>query len=61
MYVCICQAVSDTQIKDAVADGAEDLESIQRRLGAATGCGTCTEFTQKVINDALAQRLTYAA
>ena len=61
MYVCICQAVSDKEIKDAVADGAEDLESIQHRLGAATGCGTCAEFTQKIINDTLAQGLTYAA
>jgi len=60
MYVCICKAVSDTQIKEAVANGAEDLASIQANLGAATGCGTCVDYAQKVINEALTQKLTYA-
>ena len=61
MYVCICKAVSDQDIHDAVADGAEDLDAIQSDLGAATGCGTCREHTQQVINEALARKLTYAA
>ena len=61
MYVCICKAVSDQDIKEAVANGAEDLADIQARLGAATGCGTCTEYAKEVINEALTQSLTYAA
>ena len=61
MYVCICNAVSDQQIKDAVASGHEDLQSIQNQLGAATGCGTCVEHAEQVINAALASKLSYAA
>ena len=61
MYVCICKAVSDQDIKEAVASGAEDLADIQARLGAATGCGTCVEYANEVIHEALTQKLTYAA
>ena len=61
LYVCICKAVSDRDIKEAVANGAEDLLTIQSRLGAATGCGSCAEYTTQVINEALAHKLSYAA
>ncbi len=61
MYVCICHAVTDEQIHDAVAEGVDDLHAIQTHLGAATGCGTCAEYAQKVIDEALAKKLSYAA
>ena len=61
MYVCVCQAISDQDIRDAVHEGAEDFADIQNRLGAATGCGTCSDFAKEVISEALAQKLTYAA
>jgi bacterioferritin-associated ferredoxin len=61
MYVCICRAVSDQDIKEAVANGAEDLADIEARLGVTTGCGTCTDFANEIISEALMQKLTYAA
>jgi len=60
MYVCICKAVSDQEIKEAVANGADDLATIQAHLGAATNCGTCVEHAQQVIDEALAARLAHA-
>jgi len=60
MYVCICKAISDQEIKEAVANGAEDLDSIQAHLGAGTNCGACVDHAQAVIDEALAQRLAYA-
>jgi bacterioferritin-associated ferredoxin len=59
MYICLCNAVSDRDIKDAVANGAHDLASIQTHLGAGMGCGTCQETTKALI-DAL-QPLTLDA
>ncbi len=61
MYVCICNAISDQQIREAVEQGAADLHAIKAHLGVATGCGTCAEYTQKVIDETLADKLTYAA
>ena len=60
MYVCICKAISDQDIREAVANGADNLASIQAHLGAATNCGTCIEHAQEVIDEALAQRLAHA-
>ena len=66
MYVCLCQGVTDQDINDAVSAGAESLADIQRELGAATGCGTCREYTEKLLDNALgdlsqrAGRMSYA-
>ncbi|MEM9620176.1 MAG: (2Fe-2S)-binding protein [Pseudomonadota bacterium] len=61
MFVCVCHAISDSDIKSAIHAGAEDLDSIQARLGAGTACGTCQDFTQQLIDETLAEKLTYAA
>ena len=60
MYVCICKAITDQDIRQAVANGVDDLASIQTHLGAATNCGTCMDHAQEVIDEALAQRLAHA-
>lgn len=61
MFVCICKAISDKDIEEAVHAGAEDFSSVQSSLGAGTGCGTCQEMTQQVIDQTLASKLGYAA
>jgi len=33
MYVCICNAVTDKQIRQAARSGVEDLWGLQRELG----------------------------
>ncbi len=43
MYICICNAITDRQIKAAVANGATTLADLQTELGVATECGTCME------------------
>jgi bacterioferritin-associated ferredoxin len=41
MYVCVCQAVTDHDIRRAVAQGASCFEELQARTGCTTGCGCC--------------------
>ena len=41
MYVCLCRAVSDTKIVDAIRDGAETVDSVGRVCEAGTQCGKC--------------------
>jgi len=33
MYLCICKAVSDTQIRQAVSQGARTVSDVSARLG----------------------------
>lgn len=41
MYVCLCNAVTDRDIRKAVGDGALTLRELRQRLGVAADCGCC--------------------
>ena len=49
MYVCICNAITDKQIRAAAEQGATDLWGLQAELGVATGCGSCTEAASAIL------------
>ena len=50
MYICICQAVTDRQIRSAVAAGAASLSDVAMQLGVGTGCGCCREAAEQLIH-----------
>ena len=50
MYVCICNAVTDSQIRAAARRGVSDLWGLQRELGVAAGCGSCGQTAMDVIH-----------
>ncbi|GMU79205.1 MAG: hypothetical protein AMXMBFR46_19980 [Acidimicrobiia bacterium] len=41
MFVCLCEAVSDTVIRDAIRSGAQTVEAVGRACKAGTSCGKC--------------------
>jgi bacterioferritin-associated ferredoxin len=49
MYVCICNAITDKQIRKAAKSGATDLWQLQAELGVASGCGSCMETASKIL------------
>ncbi|MGS0827056.1 bacterioferritin-associated ferredoxin [Shewanella sp. 0m-8] len=49
MYVCLCHAITDTQIKEAVSQGDSSLADVKRRLGVADQCGKCTKMATQII------------
>jgi bacterioferritin-associated ferredoxin len=51
MYVCICNAVTDKQIRQAAESGVEDLWGLQRELGVAVGCGSCKEMASEILSE----------
>jgi len=55
MYVCICHAVTDTQIKDAIDDGAVSMQQLSAQLKVGTQCGQCCACAKKVLNNKLIQ------
>lgn len=52
MYVCICNAITEKQIRTAAESGARDLWDLQAALGVAAGCGTCRESAMDVLTAA---------
>ncbi len=51
MYVCICNALRDRQIK-ANAEDAKSVGEVFRRCGARPQCGKCLPDIARMIEDA---------
>jgi bacterioferritin-associated ferredoxin len=49
MYVCICNAITDKQIRAAAKGGTTDLWGLQAELGVASGCGSCKEVASEIL------------
>jgi bacterioferritin-associated ferredoxin len=53
VYICICNAVTDREIRAAAQLGARTLEDLQCSLGVATCCRRCTDCARGVLASAL--------
>jgi bacterioferritin-associated ferredoxin len=49
MYVCVCAAVAESEVRSAIRNGARCEESVGDACGAGTGCGTCLDRIQEMI------------
>jgi bacterioferritin-associated ferredoxin len=49
VYACICHAVPVREVKRAVRAGADSVDAIGRATAAGTGCGSCHETLQGVL------------
>lgn len=58
MYVCVCNGVTDREIRAEVEEGACSLEDLQDRLKVATCCGRCAECARGILNEARTESLT---
>jgi len=55
MYVCVCNAITDHEIRSAAELGCRSLDDLSACLGVATCCRRCTDCARKVLSDALAE------
>jgi len=56
MYVCICNAVTERDIQEAVADGCSSLRQLREQLGVGACCGRCTGCARDLLRDSLPDR-----
>ncbi len=61
MFVCVCHAVTDRDIHDAVEAGVEHVDQLEELCGAGSGCGTCKHTAQQLIESRLMESQAYAA
>lgn len=55
MYICICRGVTDTQIREAVQNGANSLKDVRRLTGASSQCGKCSPAACELIKQELVE------
>ncbi|MDT8399950.1 MAG: (2Fe-2S)-binding protein [Pseudomonadales bacterium] len=53
MYVCLCKAVTDRQIRDTVNGGACTFSDVRKVLGVATQCGRCSQNAKAIVRTAV--------
>jgi bacterioferritin-associated ferredoxin len=51
VYICLCNGITENQIRNAVSDGAATLHDLRTTLGVATCCGCCADYAQQVIEE----------
>ncbi len=56
MYVCICNAITDKQIRTAANAGATDLWALQHELGVGSQCGSCKESAAEILGELRADK-----
>ncbi len=55
MIVCLCNAVSDKDIRQAVREGVASLQQLTDTLKVGQCCGLCCEHAAKCIADCRAE------
>lgn len=61
MFVCLCRAITDREIHEAVDNGVDHVDQLEELCGVGTGCGTCKSTAQELIDARLMESQSYAA
>ncbi len=51
MYVCVCHAVTDKDIRNAVAEGCDSLRDLRQQLLVGRTCGRCTQCARELLRE----------
>lgn len=50
MYVCICNQITETRLREEINRGATTVPQLRRELGVTRQCGKCEDCVQACIN-----------
>lgn len=53
MYVCICNAVTDKQIRAKAREGCCSMRQLARETGCASDCGKCGRMAREILDKEL--------
>jgi bacterioferritin-associated ferredoxin len=51
MYVCICNGITDHQIREAAAAGCGSVAELTMRTGAGATCGSCLALAGEILEE----------
>ena len=55
MYVCICNGVTDQDIRQAAQAGCGSMAELTMRTGCGACCGSCVDMATAVLEQARAE------
>ena len=50
MIVCVCNALTETEVREAARKGARTPEAAYATLGCEPQCGCCLDYAQEIID-----------
>ncbi len=50
MYVCICNAINERKLDDAVSSGATSVSAVFKHHGSTPRCGSCVNHIREKVN-----------
>jgi len=54
MYICICNAVTDREVRQCAELGARSVQDLERSLGLGSNCGRCRAAAAELLRDSTA-------
>ena len=51
MYICLCNAITDREIRSCVEEGACSMRELESCLGVGAGCGRCKPAAREILNE----------
>lgn len=51
MYVCLCQAVTEHQVRQAVEQGVHSMRGLRETLGVASECDRCAKCAHSILKE----------
>ena len=63
MYVCVCNGVTDRDIRRAAEEGCRSMDELTAHTGCGSTCGCCRDYAMEALQQAHAMplRLSVAA
>ncbi len=58
MIVCVCNNISDREIRQAVDLGITSIAELRKELGVGTMCGTCVSYAREVLHEHIDSKTT---
>ncbi|MBD9361723.1 (2Fe-2S)-binding protein [Methylomonas fluvii] len=60
MYVCVCKAVTDRQVTQAISQGVCNRRQLMQCTGAGGVCGKCTASIKALLDENTQNRKMHA-
>ncbi len=51
MYVCVCNGVTDHQIREAASNGCRSMAELTMRTGCGANCGSCLGMASELLDE----------
>lgn len=51
LYICICNAITERQVRDCARSGARSVDQLASELGVGSGCGRCLECAMDLLRE----------